>query len=288
MSLPQNPAGLMAGMNPTAGMSEQEVQMTKMIQASMESCLGKTLMAGVMGGGLGAMFGLFMASMRYDTPMGQPLPTANASPVAAGAANSTAAAAGAKPTSTPITNAVKSAATSTATSSSVLPSAAASQAVSASASASGTATIAPTSVLSPSPAIPISDLPLKQQLKHGLRDMYRSSVSSGKNFAKVGAIFSGTECAIEGLRAKNDLYNGVAGGCITGGVLARNAGPQAVAVGCAGFAVFSAAIDAYMVSLALSLFCSLELWSSSSWDVGYVLRIDSQRMPEDERSKPIA
>lgn len=82
--------------------------------------------------------------------------------------------------------------------------------------------------------------------------MYRSSVSSGKNFAKVGAIFSGTECAIEGLRAKNDLYNGVAGGCITGGVLARNAGPQAVAVGCAGFAVFSAAIDAYMVSPSLS------------------------------------
>lgn len=78
--------------------------------------------------------------------------------------------------------------------------------------------------------------------------MYRSSISSGKNFAKVGAIFSGTECAIEGLRAKNDLYNGVAGGCITGGVLARNAGPQAVVVGCAGFAVFSAAIDAYMVS----------------------------------------
>jgi import inner membrane translocase subunit TIM22 len=88
--------------------------------------------------------------------------------------------------------------------------------------------------------------------------MYRSSISSGRNFAKVGAIFSGTECAIEGLRAKNDLYNGVAGGCLTGGILARNAGPQAVAVGCAGFAVFSAAIDAYM------------------------------RMPEDERSKPIA
>jgi hypothetical protein len=78
--------------------------------------------------------------------------------------------------------------------------------------------------------------------------MYRSSISSGKNFAKVGAIFSGTECAIEGLRAKNDLWNGVAGGCLTGGILARNAGPQAAAVGCAGFAVFSAAIDAYMVS----------------------------------------
>jgi import inner membrane translocase subunit TIM22 len=30
----------------------------------MESCMGKTVMAGVMGGGLGAMFGLFMASVR--------------------------------------------------------------------------------------------------------------------------------------------------------------------------------------------------------------------------------
>ena len=216
----------------------------------MESCVGKTVMAGVMGGGLGAMFGLFMASMRYDTPMGQPLATTNPSPVAAGAANTAvkdAAASTAKPSGTPITNAVKAAATNTAASSSTLPSAAASQAVGAS-SASASATLSAPSVTSPL-APQISDLPLKQQLKHGLRDMYRSSVSSGKNFAKVGAIFSGTECAIEGLRAKNDLYNGVAGGCITGGVLARNAGPQAVVVGCAGFAVFSAAIDAYMVSL---------------------------------------
>lgn len=272
MAFPQNPTGMMAGLNPTAGMSEQEVQMTKMvhsflsfpsltlpvpsllrvapadisppqIQASMESCAGKTVMAGVMGGGLGAMFGLFMASMRYDTPMGQPLPTAGASPVAAGA----------KPTGTPVANAVKAAAnstaTGTATSTSTLPSAAASTA----ASAPSGAAVASPSVLSPSASVPLTDLPMKQQLKAGLRDMYRSSVSSGKNFAKVGAIFSGTECAIEGLRAKNDLWNGVAGGCITGGVLARNAGPQAVAVGCAGFAVFSAAIDAYMVSLNMSL-----------------------------------
>lgn len=220
----------------------------------MESCVGKTVMAGVMGGGLGAMFGLFMASMRYDTPMGQPLPTANASPVAGGAAGTKDAATSATKEATagaakgtPITNAVRAAATSTATSTSTLPSAAATQAVSASGAATATAPAATSPFAQPG----ISDLPLKQQLKHGLRDMYRSSISSGKNFAKVGAIFSGTECAIEGLRAKNDLYNGVAGGCITGGVLARNAGPQAVVVGCAGFAVFSAAIDAYMVSLDL-------------------------------------
>ena len=52
-----------AAMNPNAGMSEQEQQMVKAMQMGMESCIGKTVMAGVMGGGLGAMFGLFMASV---------------------------------------------------------------------------------------------------------------------------------------------------------------------------------------------------------------------------------
>lgn len=92
----------------------------------------------------------------------------------------------------------------------------------------------------------ITSLPLKEQLRAGLKDMGKRSYSSAKNFGIVGAIFSGTECCIEGYRAKNDLANGVAAGCITGGVLGAKAGPQAAAVGCAGFAAFSAAIDAYM------------------------------------------
>ncbi|KAL6706306.1 Mitochondrial import inner membrane translocase subunit tim22 [Coniothyrium glycines] len=230
MAFPGGPGAMPAAMNPNAGMSEQEQQMVKAMQMGMESCLGKTVMAGVMGGGLGAMFGLFMASMRYDTPMSQPLPVnAAPKPTVAGAATAT----------TPAASSIKPPLPSSTVAATPSPSSAA-------------------SLTAPTASIPLTDLPLRQQLKHGLRDMYRSSISSGKNFAKVGAIFSGTECAIEGLRAKNDLYNGVAGGCITGGILARNAGPQAVAVGCAGFAVFSAAIDAYM------------------------------RMPEDEKSRPIA
>lgn len=103
----------------------------------------------------------------------------------------------------------------------------------------------------------IADLPWRQQLKHGLKDMGKQTLSSAKNFGLIGAIFSGVECSIEGLRAKNDIWNGVAGGCLTGGALAMKAGPQAAAVGCAGFAAFSAAIDYYM------------------------------RMPEDERRMPV-
>ncbi|KAF2734314.1 mitochondrial import inner membrane translocase, subunit Tim17/22 [Polyplosphaeria fusca] len=232
--------------NPNAGMSEQEQQMVKLMQSSMESCIGKSAMAGVMGGGLGAMFGLFMASMRYDTPMSQPLPTTVPTvpkPATTGAAPA--------PAPSPLTSAA----------SAMKPPAAPTLATTASSGSSvlaATATATATTASAPTATVPLTDLPLRQQLKHGLRDMYRSSLSSGRNFAVVGSVFSGTECAIEGLRAKNDIWNGVAGGCITGGVLARKAGPQAVAVGCLGFAAFSAAIDAYM------------------------------RMPEDERSRPIA
>jgi import inner membrane translocase subunit TIM22 len=70
MSFPGGTGGvgaLPAAMNPNAGMSEQEQQMVKAMQMGMESCIGKTVMAGVMGGGLGAMFGLFMASVCIGT-----------------------------------------------------------------------------------------------------------------------------------------------------------------------------------------------------------------------------
>jgi len=87
---------------------------------------------------------------------------------------------------------------------------------------------------------------MREQLKIGLKDMGKASYSSAKNFGMIGAIYSGTECTIEAFRAKNDIYNGVSAGCLTGGALAVKAGPQAAAFGCAGFAAFSAAIDWYM------------------------------------------
>ncbi|KIW07193.1 uncharacterized protein PV09_02059 [Verruconis gallopava] len=179
-----SPLGVMGG-GMAGGMTAQQIQeaqMIKTMQAVMESCPGKTVMSGVMGFALGGAFGLFMSSMRYDTPLSTTLPGTNTA---------------------------------------------------------------------------IADLPIRQQLKHGLKDMGKQSFSSAKNFGLIGAVFTASECTIEGLRAKNDLWNGVAGGCITGGALAMKAGPQAAAVGCAGFAAFSAAIDAYM------------------------------RMPEDEKRMPV-
>ncbi|KAJ5381973.1 Mitochondrial import inner membrane translocase subunit tim22 [Penicillium cataractarum] len=168
MSVPGMQHGLGGlGNNQMAGMSEQEQAMVKMMQAGMESCPVKTVISGTMGFALGGAFGLFMASMSYDSPL------------------------------TP-------------------------------------------------QGREIADLPWREQVRRGFKDMGKRSFSSAKNFGIVGALYSGTECCIEGLRAKNDLTNSVAAGCLTGGILGAKAGPQAAAFGCAGFAAFSAAIDAYM------------------------------------------
>lgn len=35
------------------------------VQAAMESCVGKSVMSGVMGFGMGGLFGMFMASVRH-------------------------------------------------------------------------------------------------------------------------------------------------------------------------------------------------------------------------------
>ncbi|KAI5865581.1 mitochondrial import inner membrane translocase, subunit Tim17/22 [Durotheca rogersii] len=151
----------------------------KRLNAMMESCFGKAAISGVMGFGMGGLFGMFMASMAYDTPFHTPVP-------------------GAPP---------------------------------------GTPGAAPQAITS---------LPLRQQLKIGFKDMGSRSYSTAKNFGLVGLMFAGIECGIEGYRARNDMFNGAAAGCLTGGILARNGGPAAVAGGCAAFAAFSAAIDAWL------------------------------------------
>ncbi|KAL1876597.1 hypothetical protein VTK73DRAFT_9261 [Phialemonium thermophilum] len=199
----------------------------KWLSNMMESCYAKTVMSGVAGFGLGGMFGMFMASMAYDTPFQNvPATTATAGKTAT--------------TSGTTTTSVKAAADSLPSVARPAGSATATAASATAASATAAASSAATTTT------PLSSLPLRRQLAVGFKDMGSRSYSTAKNFGAVGALFSGIECGIEGLRAKNDLANGVAAGCLTGAILARNAGPQAAAVGCAGFAAFSAAIDAWM------------------------------------------
>ncbi|XP_018416529.1 PREDICTED: mitochondrial import inner membrane translocase subunit Tim22 [Nanorana parkeri] len=82
--------------------------------------------------------------------------------------------------------------------------------------------------------------------KEVLKDMGQRGMSYAKNFAIVGAMFSCTECLVESYRGKSDWKNSVMSGCITGGAIGFRAGLKAGAIGCGGFAAFSAVIDYYL------------------------------------------
>lgn len=45
----------------------------------------------------------------------------------------------------------------------------------------------------------LANLPIREQLRRGFKDMGARSFSSAKNFGMVGALFAGTECCIEGV-----------------------------------------------------------------------------------------
>ncbi len=100
--------------------------------------------------------------------------------------------------------------------------------------------------MQPIDAVANENLTFMQQVRLQYKGFGANCVRMGKGFAKVGLVYSGIECAIERERAQKDIPNALYAGCLTGAVLAYQAGPHAMGMGCVGFAVFSAAIEAYM------------------------------------------
>ena len=86
----------------------------------------------------------------------------------------------------------------------------------------------------------------REQVRRQYKGFGANCVRMAKGFAKVGLVYSGIECVIERERATRDIPNAMYAGCLTGAVLAYQAGPQAMGMGCAGFAAFSAIIEAVM------------------------------------------
>ena len=118
-------------------------------------------------------------------------------------------------------------------------------------------TIAPSTAISISPntlsTVPLpgslpfptdpTNVPLRVAFVQGMKEMGTRAVSSGKNFALVGAVYSTIECFLEKARGKRDLPNALISGFSTGAILAARAGPSAMVMGGAGFAAFSGAIE---------------------------------------------
>ncbi|KAG7366441.1 Tim17/Tim22/Tim23/Pmp24 family protein [Nitzschia inconspicua] len=92
----------------------------------------------------------------------------------------------------------------------------------------------------------VPQAPLKEQMRVTMRATWEKSLYWCRNFAFITGVFGGSECLVEKYRGKHDMWNPVASGCITGAALQAKSGPQAAAVGCAGFAAFSIVIDSFM------------------------------------------
>eukprot|EP00928_Gymnodinium_smaydae_P065255 TRINITY_DN48422_c0_g1_i1.p1 TRINITY_DN48422_c0_g1~~TRINITY_DN48422_c0_g1_i1.p1 ORF type:complete len:205 (-),score=42.34 TRINITY_DN48422_c0_g1_i1:322-861(-) len=89
-------------------------------------------------------------------------------------------------------------------------------------------------------------LSTREQLRQSYKGFGQACSRMARQFGKVGAVYAGIECFMERARASKDVPNAMYAGCFTGGVLAFQAGPQAMAMGCAGFAAFSAVIETMM------------------------------------------
>lgn len=97
-------------------------------------------------------------------------------------------------------------------------------------------------------------LPWREQLRVYGRALGAQMRTYSKNFALWGTTYTLAECSIEKYRARHDLWNSTAAGCVTGAVLAaqprvsmdaRSRANQ-MAVGCVGMAMFSTAIDYFL------------------------------------------
>mmetsp|Transcript_12604 Transcript_12604/g.16963 ORF Transcript_12604/g.16963 Transcript_12604/m.16963 type:complete len:197 (+) Transcript_12604:71-661(+) len=94
----------------------------------------------------------------------------------------------------------------------------------------------------------IPQAPLVDQLRATSRTLGEKMIWYAKSFSVITALFSGLDCLFEKGRGKHDALNGALSGCTAGAVLAAKQGPQAMCLGCGGFAAFTVAVEALMAS----------------------------------------
>ena len=94
----------------------------------------------------------------------------------------------------------------------------------------------------------VPQAPIADQLRATSRQLGEKAMWYAKSFSAITALFSGLDCLFEKARGKHDSLNGGLSGCTAGAILAAKQGPQAMGIGCAGFAAFTVACEALMTS----------------------------------------
>mmetsp|Transcript_35175 Transcript_35175/g.35816 ORF Transcript_35175/g.35816 Transcript_35175/m.35816 type:complete len:186 (+) Transcript_35175:203-760(+) len=92
----------------------------------------------------------------------------------------------------------------------------------------------------------VPQAPIREQFRQAYKTTGGRMGGWAKQFGLLTALFGGVECVIEKFRAKHDVWNPVASGCIVGATISAKAGFSASCIGCVGFSAFSLAVDAIM------------------------------------------
>lgn len=93
----------------------------------------------------------------------------------------------------------------------------------------------------------------------------------GGNFGVWGGLFSTFDCAVKGIRKKEDPYNAIIAGFFTGGSLAIRGGYKAARNGAIGCAVLLAVIEGVGIAFQKMLAGSTKLEVSASDEQGVVI-----------------
>ncbi|XP_053990595.1 uncharacterized protein LOC128882845 [Hylaeus volcanicus] len=83
----------------------------------------------------------------------------------------------------------------------------------------------------------------RQTIKHTYSNFFRHATKTGKDFMKLGFLYSFIECLVIKERAKHDILTALISGCATGAALGYKGGPIAMASGCIGFGFFSCLME---------------------------------------------
>lgn len=94
----------------------------------------------------------------------------------------------------------------------------------------------------------MQNMTMKESLKQQWAQTKASSVSMGKQFGMLGAVYNLCECMYEKQTGKHEVSNAGVAGCMAGALLGVSGGPGTMTIGCAGFGAFSLAIESYMHS----------------------------------------
>ena len=85
--------------------------------------------------------------------------------------------------------------------------------------------------------------PRGERFRGAITSMKTRAPVIGGNFAVWGGLFATFDCALAGIRQKEDSWNSILSGAITGGVLAARGGTKAVVISAAFGGIFLALIE---------------------------------------------